>query len=394
MSALSDPDWGGRPSLRFVASCCRWPDDADRRALVEKRAANVTDWPSIVDLAVAHRVEPLVADAIRRFATGAPAETVEWATAMRDAARVQATLEIAETLKICDALSGMNFKVIKGVPLGIDAYGRAAMKRSWDVDILVDKSDAVEAARRIVALGYYPSKPPRLLDEGELRRWSSVSKHANFGSSSGIEAELHWTLTSLPGMLAGIKAAGPARMVEILGGRTVPTLTDAENLPYLCVHGTSHGWSRLKWLADFSALANRWGEEELERLVSSARSLGAEEAIAASFLIRQRLFGFSVPGCIAPTDRSATIADLALSVIAARRSDIAIEDDPAPAATIERIRRLMGRGRYYVPAYLLRRHRGTEIRALIALPKGLEWAYWLIRPYSYLRRLAIRHLGA
>jgi len=380
--------------LTFVAACCRWPDDDGRRALVVDRARSIADWNEVRELASAHRVEGFVADALRRFDVGAPEHIAAWAEEMRATMRAQALLEIAETLRVCEALDGIPLRVLKGAPLGLDAYGRAAVKRSWDIDILVDPAGAVEAAQRIVALGYTPSKPPRLLDKEELRRWSSVSKHAGFSSPNGMEVELHWRLASLPGMLEGVGVVGPVHMTALLGDREVPTFTVETNLAYLCVHGTSHGWSRLKWLADFSALAASMAPDALERALAAAEQLGTGETIAASFVVRERMFGLAVPRFVRPGEKAMEIASLALSVIRARDSRGAIEDNPTASASIERIRRMMGTVRFYVPRYLLQRHRGTEIRALVALPRWLDWAYWLIRPYSALRRRALRRLGA
>jgi hypothetical protein len=380
--------------IAFVAACCRWPDDDGRRALVVERAAGVADWTEVRELACAHRVEGFVADALRRFDLAVPTAIAEWAEDMREAMRAQALLEIAQTLRVCEALDGIPLRVLKGAPLGIQAYGRAGVKRSWDIDILVDPADAVEAAQRIAALGYAPSKPPRLLDKEELRRWSSVSKHAGFSSPNGMEVELHWRLASLPGMLEGVGASGPVHMTALLGDRAVPTFPIETNLAYLCVHGTSHGWSRLKWLADFSALASSMPPDALERALAGAEQLGTGETIPASFVVRERMFGLAVPPFVRPSKRAIEIANLSVSVILARNSRIAIEDDRAASASIERIRRMMGDARFYVPRYLLRRYRGSEIRALVALPRWLDWAYWLIRPYSALRRRTLRRLGS
>ena len=184
--ALRDSDGIAAAALGLVSACCRWPDDDARKALCEQRAAAISDWNAVIDMAVAHRVEGPLADALRTFDLKAPAPVAAWAEGIRDALRSQAMLEIGETLRVCEALDGIAFKVLKGAPLGIIAFGRAGLKRSWDVDILVDRGDTVEAARRIAALGYSPSKPPRTLDEDELRRWASVSKHASLASPNGI----------------------------------------------------------------------------------------------------------------------------------------------------------------------------------------------------------------
>jgi hypothetical protein len=382
------------PELLFVAACCRWPDDQARRISVADRAGNISDWDGVRELAGAHRIEGFVADAVRRFDLGAPGPIVEWAEEMRATMRAQAALEIAQTLRVCDALAGIPLRVLKGAPLGIEVYGRSAVKRSWDIDILVDPSDAIEAAHRIAALGYAPSKPPRLLDKQELRRWSSVSKHAGFASAVGMEVELHWRLTSLPGMLEDVGVGGPVRMATVFGDREVPTFPEDVNLAYLCVHGTSHGWSRLKWLADFAALASSMGPDALERAVAGAARFGTGEAMGASFIVRERMLGLAVPPFVRPSGKAREIADLAVSVIVARNARLPIESDRGASASIERIRRLMGHGRLYVPRYLLQRHRGSEIRAIVALPRWLDWAYWLIRPYSAFRRLVLRRSGA
>jgi hypothetical protein len=205
-----------------------------------------------------------------------------------------------------------------------------------------------------------------------------------------MEVELHWRLASLPGMLEGVGVDGPPHLTPLLGDREVPTFPIETNLAYLCVHGTSHGWSRLKWLADFSALAASIAPDALERALSKAEQLGTGETIGASFVVRERMFGLAVPAFVRPSAKAIEIADLSVGVILARNSRSAIEDDPAASASIERIRRRMGNVRFYVPRYALRRYRGSEIRALVALPRWLDWAYWLIRPYSALRRRALR----
>jgi hypothetical protein len=106
------------------------------------------------------------------------------------------------------------------------------------------------------------------------------------------------------------------------------------------------------------------------------------------------MLGLAVPPFVRPSGKAREIADLAVSVIVARNARLPIESDRGASASIERIRRLMGHGRLYVPRYLLQRHRGSEIRAIVALPRWLDWAYWLIRPYSALRRLVLRRSGA
>jgi len=379
------------PPLRFVAACCRWPHDEVREDRLTAAARSIHDWDAVIALTRAHRVEGLVTEAVRSSALAVPALVERWADDVRRELREQALLEIGETLRVGDALAqaGLAFRVLKGVPLGIAAYGRPAIKHSWDIDVLVAPDDAVAAAERIGALGYVPTKPGRRLSTAEFQRWSAVSKHAEFGSPRGIAVELHWRVTSLPGLLGPIDAQAPARSVVLLAGRTVPTLADAPNLAYLAVHGMAHGWSRLKWLADFSALVSTHSETELDALIEQSRAYPAGAALPAAFAVRSRLLGYPLPAALADAHASG-LSELAVSVIAARRADAAIEDDGQAMRAIERICRSLLPGLAYRATYLLRRHRGSEIRLLVALPRGLHWAYWLVRPYSFLRRSVLR----
>jgi hypothetical protein len=152
------------PELRFVAACCCWPDDDARRRRIEVAADDVPDWTRVVDLARAHRVEGLVAYAIRQFEPPAPASVTRWALDMRDAMRAQTLLEVGETLRLCDALKGIELKILKGAPLGVRAYGRAGVKRwistfssiaamPWKLRAALPLLDIVRRSRRVCSTG-------------------------------------------------------------------------------------------------------------------------------------------------------------------------------------------------------------------------------------------------
>lgn len=380
------------PALQFVLACCRWPRDAQFAIASVQAAREVADWNSVFECAEAHRVEALVAHAIRGLAGEIPADVLAWAQDVRETMRRRAPVEIAETLRLSTALGAADipFRLLKGAALGSLVYGQPALKRSWDIDVLVLPTDAQRAAKCIAELDYVPTKPPRPLDAAEFQRWSAVSKHAEYASTRGMTIELHWRVSSLPFLLEGIDATSPQRLVPILGNHLVPTLSDASQLAYLCVHGCAHGWSRLKWFADFSAFASARSTEELALLVTSADMHGTGDALGAAFLLRASLLGYEIPSTVRQSARTVELARLSLQVMQSRQSGRAIEADRAARRAIEKICASLVPGLRYRVEYLRRRHRGSEIRQLVALPRYLHWAYWMIRPYSFIRRAAAR----
>ena len=63
-------------------------------------------------------------------------------------------------------------------------------------------------------------------------------------------------------LLRQVGLGSPTQEVAVLDG-SLRTLGDKELFAYLCVHGASHCWFRLKWLADLNAWLAAKHEHEL-----------------------------------------------------------------------------------------------------------------------------------
>lgn len=72
-----------------------------------------------------------------------------------------------------------------------------------------------------------------------------------------MPVEIHWRLVDNSYFFPEISALSPTRIVTIPAGAGLRTLDDNDLFAYLRVHGATHGWSRLKWLADAAALMAR-----------------------------------------------------------------------------------------------------------------------------------------
>jgi hypothetical protein len=114
-------------------------------------------------------------------------------------------------------------------------------------------------------------------------------------NQSGIIVELHSGLVDSPMLLPGIGMSSPIQHVEIAPGKSLPTLRRDELFAYLCVHGATHAWSRLKWLADVAALISGNDGSEIERLYRRSIELGAGRSSAQALLLCVQLLGTRVP---------------------------------------------------------------------------------------------------
>jgi len=74
-------------------------------------------------------------------------------------------------------------------------------------------------------------------------------------------------------------------------GIRLPTLARDEQFAYLCVHGASSAWFRLKWISDLAGVLHGQSGEMIERLFERSQALGAERAAGQALLLADRLFG-------------------------------------------------------------------------------------------------------
>lgn len=276
----------------LLTHCCRWPRPAAVEAATAGASAAV-DWPHVLKLARRHRVEGLVWRALSNAAVELPREAAaELAAAAARIAR-QNLRAAAESVRLTRALdrAGLPHLFVKGVTLGKLVYGDISLKAGWDIDLLVGREQLGSAAALLESAGYALAipEPGR---RGQLEQWHDHSKESLWRSADGaVWVELHTALSDNPLLLGGVGLGSPLRRVEIAGGMSLPTLEHDELFAYLCAHGASSAWFRLKWIADLAALISEADSGEIERLYRRSVALGAGRTAALALLLAATLFG-------------------------------------------------------------------------------------------------------
>lgn len=281
----------------LAAMCCRWPPSPDSAAAIRHATSGTVDWRCFLHVIHRHRIEALVWAGLRHAAVEVP-EHVSSALAGHAAGIAVTNLRhAAEESSLFQAFeaSGVELVFVKGTTGALLAYDSLAIKTAWDIDLLVSRVDADRACALLASLGYERREPDPALTETEYRRWIKHSKEMLWiNPALNIAVELHMALVDNPQLLSTVGMSSPRQMVRLGDALTLPTLATEELFSYMCVHGTTHLWARLKWLADVAALIES-NKLDCEHLYRSSLKLGAGRCGAVALILCNRFFGAAIP---------------------------------------------------------------------------------------------------
>ena len=325
----------GSAEFQLAVRCCRTAFDPHAPMAVDP----AVDWERFYRLAHFHRVQGLVWKSLSGAPGSIPDEIARRIAA--DAARIAAAnrASLAETEHLADTLdgSGIDFLILKGLPLGLLAYGTPWLKAGVDIDLLIDpmQLDGAVAALRHCGFRREDGRPE---DIGALRAWHRFRKDSEWWKpGSTARVDLHTRLTDSSSLLPTVGLRSPRQSVEVAPGLSFPYLAGDELFAHLCVHGASSAWFRLKWVTDLAALLRPKTGDEIARLYRRSQELGAGRAAAQALLLADTLYG-SLEACpdlkrgLAADARSRWLYRQALRQLAGR--DEPVEPTARPGGTL------------------------------------------------------------
>jgi Uncharacterised nucleotidyltransferase len=207
-----------------------------------------------------------------------------------------------------------------------------------------------------------------------------------------VRVELHHRLTDNENLLNCDFPALLGSCDEILlAGVPVATLSSPTLPVYLCVHGASHGWQRLIWLADFAAALR--GPSEIKAALAQAENFGLRPLMLHGLALSYAWLGTAVPQeylQAARATRQGRALDRVLAVLFSRSFLRG-----APRTRAQRWRNIWLLRLYTYLAKLDRRYWRRQVSRdlispadwdMVQLPDRLFWLYPLLRPFGWLFR--------
>jgi hypothetical protein len=276
---------------QLIVNCCRTSFDNAPSAPVSIQPD--LDWERVVELARFHRVQGLVWNALRDNRAALPPIVTQQLS--RDAAEIAARSLIAaaecRSLLAAFQRSGVPLLFLKGVALAQMAYRTATLKSAIDVDILIDPAQLTQAAELLRGLGYRQMFPVNSRGRRSLTGWHCRSKESVWVRPGlQLHLDLHTRLADNIKLIPAIGIKSPAASVDVGGGIILPVLAKEETFAYLCVHGASCAWFRLKWISDLAGLLACSGSADIDHLYRRSQELGAGRAAAQALLLADHEF--------------------------------------------------------------------------------------------------------
>ena len=385
------------PSREFLltAACCAWPIDAEKMEAVRVAASAPLDWSRFIRIVERHRVVGLVNSALALAQVETPAPFKNYIREQALALTRENLAMAAESIRLRNQFQKAQIPLlfVKGITLAHIAYGNIGVRHSKDIDLLIAREDIEPASNLLEVSGYRRSEPDPRLSDAQVRSLRRLRKNSSFiHEETEHEIELHWRLFDNRYMLGDITVMSAQHSVTIAEGANIPTLNDEDLFAYLCAHGASDGWFRLKWLADITALLEKRAAGDIQLLFDAANERGAGPAASQALLLCQRLLTTNLPEALSKSlqgnFRARWLERIGLWAMRTGNEEIALPDVAFGGTRIFFSHFLLGRGWRHAIAELRIFLTNTDDMLLLRLPENLSFLYPILRlPLWALRRL-------
>jgi hypothetical protein len=323
------------PEFKLLAGCVLRPLQEHRESWREQLAAlagQVRDWDELLRLVRRHQLPSMAHDALKGLAA-APAGIMAALHHADRASRMKTLRQIAETRRVLAAFksAGITAVQLKGPALTQRLHGDAFLRDSVDIDVLVPIDEFAAASRVLQSLGATPETGLPLSNSFAHRLNRVAYHHGVFDLPvTKVHVELHWRMHGWPAEFAAAEVR--RSVIDPAGGELV--LHPIVELVDLIIHGSSHYWYVLKWLADIRQAQITQPHATWEDVAAAAQELGAIHSLRMTMVLSAWIFDGIGPQPtfeLAPTAAARFTAAYALRRMMAKR--IAVS---GPRAAVDR----------------------------------------------------------
>jgi hypothetical protein len=369
--------------------------DAAHTQKLQDSLSRVTDWDYLLKIAQHHAVFPSL---YRQLADACP-EAVpppvlgKWQRLYKINAQRNLRL-FGELVRVLDLLQshGIVAVPLKGVVLAHQAYGGMAWRQLYDLDLLVRRHDMPAVEQVLAAKGYSLLTPLTASQERLHLRWDYEVQFVNQKSPQFMEFDIHWRFPDFFSTGLKVETAFRQKILVTLEGRQVYSLSPADMLLFLCMHGCWHSWPKLSLVVDLARWLNSQGPWDWQSLLQYADRLGMQRRLLLGLSLATELLGVWEPDEIAARVRSDPVLLGLRESLKKKLLSHAIIDESFSERNLFQIKI---RERFRDKLVFALAHAAVPHAtdwSWAPLPESLSWLYPIIRPFRLVMHQVIQPL--
>ncbi len=253
---------------------------------------------SLIDLALHHRVLPLIArqnaDELQKYFTEEEIKELYILNEQNKQKTMKRVMELCSLAKLFNE-NKIEFLVLKGIPLSMELYGDIGIRPSKDIDILIRKEDAQKVIHLL-----------KTTHDIECEYYLKYAHHFHIkNKKNNVQTEVHTRLFDNKYLAPEINPFENKRAVKVLG-IDMPVLSYENTLLFLMIHGSVHRYFRLMWLTDIYTIASK-EQFDFQKAIHLFGKYKMERILASSLLTCNKIFSnFTYPDirCFAQKDKN------------------------------------------------------------------------------------------
>ena len=256
----------------------------NRVSLRERLAGvSVEEYRQVVELAQRHNVAPLVYHRLQQLNVKLSDDLVEILKLEKRKGVIHMMRIFQELHPLLQLFHEKNLAVIvlKGAYLAESVYEQIGLRTMRDVDLLVKKQDLPQVESALLAFGYLPAEPNRVII-------TNNHHFRYFHPESKFMVEIHWTIID-ENLSLQIDVEGLWQRAQTVTLAQAPTmcLSPEDLLLHLCMHTVIHAYDmqkgyemRLRMLCDIGEVLQHFESKiDWREMKSRARQWGVGRAI-------------------------------------------------------------------------------------------------------------------
>ncbi|MBT2657074.1 nucleotidyltransferase family protein [Bacillus sp. ISL-18] len=348
-----------------------------------------TKWELFLDLAMHHRVYPLLYSKLtkmdKNLVPSYVLQTITQTYVFNTYQMLQFSGEMEEISRLFNK-NDIRLLCLKGPVIGVDLYGDVSLRTSGDLDFLISIDDLVKAEELLLNIGYEKDDYIKTV----LNDWKWRHHHITYiHPEKKMKIEIHWRLNPGPGKEPNFSDLWKRKRKSSLTSYPIYYLGREDLFLFLVSHGARHGWSRLRWLLDINQISGQ--EVNWDHLTILLKKFNFFDVGGQALILSSELFNTPIIKEMKILINNNRAIKLAQAAIFYLERMVNLHNDPVPTE-IARYHKthlfsLMSKKQrlVFITSFM---YPYPEDAETLPLPNKIHFLYFLLRPFLWAWRKA------